>query len=91
MKGHDIRYRVDVVFLKRAANIVFQSGQILPHTLRNDRYMSLYLERENIDSLSAIMLKQVIPPDEIDENNSDPEKWEVGARWIMKIDPDKQL
>jgi hypothetical protein len=91
MKDHDVRYQVDVVFLKKAANIFFKSGQILPATVRNDRYMTLYLEKESMDSLSEIILKQVIPPDEIDEGNQDPQKWPVGAYWMMSIDLEKQI
>ena len=90
MKNHDVRYQVDVVFLKKAANIFFKWGQILPVTVRNDRYMTLYLEKENIDSLSEIVLKQVKPPDVIDERNRDPHNWPAGAYWIMCIDPEKQ-
>lgn len=90
MKGQDTRYLVDVVFLKRAANIFFKPGQMLPATVRNDRYMTLYLEDETIDSLSHILLKQVVPPEDMDETDRGPADWEAGAFWIMRINPEKK-
>lgn len=90
LKGQDVRYQVDVVFVKKAANIFFKPGQILPSTVRNDRYMTLYLENEKIDSLSEMVLKQVVPPDDIEKRNQDPDKWPVGAYWMMDIDREDQ-
>ena len=86
IEGSDIKYKVDVVFVGKAANIVFNTGQILPATSRSGRYITLYLKKEVIEDQKNIILKQVIPPVIMGDKNKDPEKWKVGAIWIMSID-----
>lgn len=86
MKGTKEKYKVDVVFVKKAANIIFDEGQMLPHIIRNDRFLTLYLIDEKIENLNNIILKQVNPPIIKNNEKTDPDKWEIAAIWIMKID-----
>ncbi|MCP5051437.1 MAG: hypothetical protein GY940_29995 [bacterium] len=78
-------YRVDVVFIGRAANIRFAVNQVLPIEASNNSFMTLYLVKdENIDDHDEVILKQVIQPPVIDD--SKPEDWATSAIWIMKLD-----
>jgi hypothetical protein len=77
-------YKVDVVFVGKAANLRFFPNQMLPVEADNNVFMTLYLEKETIDDPGKIKLKQVKPPPDMD--NSKPEDWEAINTWIMKID-----
>ena len=85
LKNSKFAYKVDVVFLGKAANIRFLPNQILPVEANNNNLITLYLKEESIQNPGNIVLKQVIPPP--DNDNSKPEDWEAGNIWIMKIDP----
>jgi len=82
----ETKYRVDVVFVKKAANIVFKGNQILPITIRNDKYMTLYLIDEEIKNPDKIKLRQVKPPPITNTKKSDPTEWETAAIWYMEAD-----
>lgn len=77
-------YRVDVVFVGKAANLRFAVNQVLPIEANNNLFMTLYLENNVIDDPEKVILKQVKPPD--DMNNSKPEDWEAVAFWHLKLD-----
>ena len=77
-------YKVDVVFVGKAANIRFAANQILPFDANNNIFMTLYLEKEEIQDPGKVVLKQVKPPEDMD--NSKPEDWEAAAHWDMKLD-----
>jgi hypothetical protein len=86
MKGSEVKYRVDVVFVKKTANLVFARGQVLPLTLLNNRYLTLYLFKERIEDPAKVILKQVKPPIIMNDKDKDPDKWEVSAIWVMDLD-----
>jgi hypothetical protein len=83
-KGTNNTYKVDVVFVGKAANIRFPANQILPLEANNNYYMTLYLKDEVISSPGMVLLKQVKTPVVIDD--SKPEDWEAAAFWNMKLD-----
>jgi hypothetical protein len=77
-------YKVDVVFVGKAANIRFAANQILPFEANDSIFMTLYLQEEDIQDPENVVLKQVKPPDNMDD--SKPEDWEAAALWHMKLD-----
>jgi hypothetical protein len=77
-------YKVDVVFVGKAANIRFPSNQILPPVANNNYFMTLYLKDEVIMDPGMVPLKQVKPPEVMDD--SKPEDWEAADFWYMKLD-----
>jgi hypothetical protein len=77
-------YKVDVVFVGKAANIRFAANQILPLAANDNTFITLYLEQEKILDPEKVVLKQVKPPE--DMNDSKPEDWEAAAFWHMKLD-----
>ncbi|UCH94338.1 MAG: hypothetical protein JSV88_29280 [Candidatus Aminicenantes bacterium] len=83
-KDTKMEYRVDVVFVGKAANIRFAVNQILPVEANNSFFITLYLENEVIEDPGKILLKQVKPPPNLDD--SKPEDWEAVKYWIMKLD-----
>jgi hypothetical protein len=83
-KGTNKAYKVDVVFVGKAANIRFAATQILPPEANNNYFITLYLKNEVISSPGMVLLKQVKPPEVMD--NSQPEDWEAAAFWNMKLD-----
>lgn len=85
LKDSDVTYRVDVVFVGKAANIVFDEGQMLPQIPRNDRFVTFYLKEEIIKDPKKITLRQVNPPIIEDDKQSDPDKWETAAIWYMHL------
>lgn len=78
-------YRVSVVFVKKAANLIFDTNQILPLIQRNDRFLTLYLFDEHITNPDKIKAKQVSPPDTITNDNEDPANWPPTATWYIKL------
>ena len=86
LKETKVKYKVDVVFVKKAANIVFDEGQELPLSQGNSIYLTLYLPKEEIVDSQYIVLKQVKPPENEGDRESDPDKWEIAAIWIMALD-----
>ena len=83
-RGTNKDYKVDVVFVGKAANIRFSGTQILPPEANNNYFMTLYLKNEVISSPGTVLLKQVKPPEVMDD--SKPEDWEATAFWNMKLD-----
>ena len=79
----DATYKVDVVFVGKAANIRFAANQILPFEANDSIFMTLYLRQEEIQDPEKVVLKQVKPPEIM--NDSKPEDWEAAAIWHMKI------
>ncbi len=77
-------YKVDVVFVGRAANLCFAVNQVLPVEANNNLYMTLYLEKAEIEDPEKIKLKQVKPPPIMDDGK--PEDWEAEAYWHLKLD-----
>jgi len=84
-KGSDVRYHVDAVFVGKAVNMRFLEGQILPPTLRSGTLFTLYLETTVIEKTEDIALKQLVPPVSDDRHATDPDTWDVVARWFMDI------
>lgn len=82
-KGTNKAYKVDVVFVGKAVNIRFAPNQILPPEAINNPFMTLYLKNEIISSSGMVLLKQVKPPEVMDD--SKPEDWEAAAFWNMKL------
>ncbi len=78
-------YRASVVFVNKAANLIFDTNQILPQVSRNDRYLTLYLFDEHIINPDKIKAKQVISPDNITNDNEDPSTWPPAATWYIKL------
>jgi hypothetical protein len=89
LKDSDVSYGVDVVFVGKAANIVFDEGQMLPHIPRNDRFVTFYLKEEIIKDPKKITLRQVNPPIITKDKNSDPDQWETAAIWYMRLNIEK--
>ena len=83
-RGTNKTYKVDVVFVGKAANIRFAANQILPPEANNNYFMTLYLKNEVISNPGMVLLKQVKPPEVMD--NSKPEDWEATDFWYMKLD-----
>jgi len=83
-KDSNKTYKVDVVFVGKAANIRFAANQILPPEANNNYFMTLYLKDEIIRNPGMVLLKEVKPPEVMD--NSNPEDWEAAAFWNMKLD-----
>ena len=77
-------YKVDVVFVGRAANLCFAVNQVLPVEANDNVLMTLYLEKAEIEDPEKIKLKQVKPPPIIDD--SKPEDWEATDFWYLKLD-----
>jgi hypothetical protein len=83
-RGANKTYKVDVVFVGKAANIRFAGNQMLPREANNNYFMTLYLKNEVIRNPGMVLLKQVKPPEVMDD--SKPEDWEAAAFWYMKLD-----
>ncbi|MGD2085992.1 MAG: hypothetical protein PVH61_07400 [Candidatus Aminicenantes bacterium] len=77
-------YKVDVVFVGKAANIRFPANQLLPPEANDNYFMTLYLKDDVIRNPEKVLLKQVKPPEVM--NDSKPEDWEAAAFWYMKLD-----
>lgn len=86
MKDTETKYKVDVVFLKRIANIVLPMDQNLPFALKNRRFLTLYLNKEEIEDPEAIPLRQIVPPVLEDGEKIDPDKCKTAANWFMNVD-----
>ncbi len=78
-------YRASVVFVNKAANLIFDTNQILPPVPRNDRFVTLYLFDEHIANPDKIKAKQVAPPDTISNGYDDPSTWPPAATWYIKL------
>ena len=78
-------YRVSVVFVNKAANLIFDTNQVLPPVPRNDRFLTLYLFDEHITNPDKIKAKQVAPPDELTDDNENPATWPPTATWYIKL------
>ena len=85
LKDSDVTYTVDVVFVGKAANIVFDEGQMLPHILRSGRFVTFYLKNETIKNLKKIPLRQVNPPIITGTKKTNPDNWETAAIWFMHL------
>lgn len=77
--------KVDVVFKGKAANIYVKPGQVLPPYLRNNQYITLYLEKETIKTPTAVTLREVRAPGVIMDNNANPDDWPTLALWTMRL------
>jgi hypothetical protein len=84
MKGTTNKYRVDVVFVGKAANMNFGNAQMLPMEAGNNPLLSLFLMEPDIKDPEKIVLKQVSPPVVMDDRK--PEDWPATAIWFMKLE-----
>jgi hypothetical protein len=82
----DKKYKVDVVFIKRVANIALAMDRNLPFVLKNRRYLTLYLNKEEIDDPAVITLRQIVPPVLSDGEKIDSDKCETATNWFMNVD-----
>jgi len=85
MKGTTTKYRVNVVFIEKKANLVFANDQMLLPAQQINQYLTLYLQEEEIKDPKAVVLMELIVPTEETARNKDPKNWKVSKVWIMEL------
>lgn len=85
MNGTTTKYRVNVVFIEKKANLVFANDQMLLPAQQINQYLTLYLQEEEIKDPKAVVLMELIVPTEETTRNKDPKNWKVSKVWIMEL------
>ncbi len=85
VKGTTTKYRINVVFIEKKANLVFANDQMLLPAQQINQYLTLYLQEEEIKDPKALVLLELIVPTEETARNKDPKNWKVSKVWIMEL------
>jgi len=86
LQDEKTEYRCALAFRGRAANIVLDLNQVLPMVPRNDRYMTLYLLKEEIADPEKIAAKLVTQPPQGMDEPPPPEEWPAASLWWIHLE-----